>query len=210
MGGRFITFEGGEGTGKSTQLTRLKARIEACGHSVLATREPGGTAGAEALRALLVQGEAGRWSPLSEALLMYAGRNDHLERVIRPALARGDWVLCDRFADSTRAYQSEAGLVSADLIEALDRSVVGESQPHLTLIFMLPHSEGLKRALARGGAENRFESKGEAFHARLSGAWEAIAARYPERCVLIDGSGTADEIEARVWAVVEARLNPCP
>jgi len=204
--GRFITFEGGEGAGKSTQLKRLAARLEAQGHDVVATREPGGSPGAEDIRGLVLKGAADRWSPVTETLLMYAARRDHVERVIRPALVRGAWVVCDRFADSTRAYQGAAGGTPAELIAALETHILEDTRPDLTLIFDLPVAEGLERAHARAGAEMRFESKGQAFHERLREGFLAIARGEPGRCVVIDATGSLDEVEARVWAAVDERL----
>jgi dTMP kinase len=204
--GRFITFEGGEGSGKSTQLKRLVARLQAQGREVVATREPGGSPGAEAIRELVLQGSADRWSPVTETLLMYAARRDHIERVIRPALARGAWVVCDRFADSTRAYQGGAGGVDRELIGALERHILEDVRPDLTLIFDFPPETGLSRAASRAGAEMRFESKGMAFHERLREAFLEIARAEPERCAVIDASGSMDEVEKAVWATVEARL----
>lgn len=204
--GRFITFEGGEGTGKSTQAAVLAERLRASGREVVQTREPGGSPGAEALRSLLVSGDGDRWSPLAETLLMYAARADHLDRVIRPALDRGAWVVCDRFADSTRAYQGAAGGTPEDLIETLDARVVGDDQPDLTLVFDLPVEAGLARAADRGGDEARFEGKGAAFHQRLRDAFRAIAATHPDRCALIDAEGARDAVADRVWATVLDRL----
>jgi dTMP kinase len=204
--GRFITFEGGEGAGKSTQLKRLAARLAASGHEVVATREPGGSPGAEAVRELVLKGAADRWSPVTETLLMYAARRDHVERVIRPALARGAWVICDRFADSTRAYQGAAGGTDPGLIAALETYILEETRPDLTLIFDLPVAVGLERAHARAGSEMRFESKGEAFHERLREGFLAIAQAETARCVVIDAQGSLDEVEGRVWAAVETRL----
>ncbi|MFI4964809.1 MAG: dTMP kinase [Caulobacterales bacterium] len=205
--GRFITFEGGEGAGKSTQLKRLAARLQAGGREVVATREPGGSPGAEGIRELVLNGAADRWSPVTETLLMYAARRDHVERVIRPALACGAWVVCDRFADSTRAYQGAAGGTDPALIAALETYILEDTRPDLTLIFDLPAAVGLKRAHARaGGAEMRFESKGEAFHERLRAGFLAIAAAEPARCAVVDATGAPGEVEARVWAAVEGRL----
>jgi dTMP kinase len=204
--GRFITFEGGEGAGKSTQLKRLVARLQATGLDVVATREPGGSPGAESIRELVLKGAADRWSPVTETLLMYAARRDHVERVIRPALARGAWVVCDRFADSTRAYQGAAGGVAPALIAAMETHVLEQTRPDLTLIFDLPVDLGLERAHARAGAEMRFESKGLAFHERLREGFLAIARAEPERCAVIDAKGTLDEVEAGVWAAVQSRL----
>jgi dTMP kinase len=204
--GRFITFEGGEGTGKSTQVGRLVERLSTHGVEVVRTREPGGSPGAEAIRDLVVSGAADRWSARTELLLMYASRSDHLERTIRPALAAGRWVVCDRFADSSRAYQGAGGGAAKALIETLDREIVGDDQPDLTLVFDLPVEIGLERALGRGVAETRFESKGLAFHHRLRDGFAAIAARDPERCRLIDATGTPDEVADRVWAAVQPVL----
>jgi dTMP kinase len=206
--GRFITFEGGEGAGKSTQVRRLAARLQAAGHEVVATREPGGSPGAEAIRALLVQGEADRWSPLTETLLMYAARRDHIERVIAPALARSAWVVCDRFADSTRAYQGAAGGTDPALIRTLETAILGETRPDLTLILDLPVADGLGRANGRGDAEGRFEAKGEAFHERLRQAFLEIARAEPRRCTIIDAARSPDEVEAQIRAAVETRLKP--
>ena len=203
--GRFITFEGGEGAGKSTQLKRLVARLRAEGLEVVATREPGGSPGAEAIRELVLNGAADRWSPVTETLLMYAARRDHLERVIRPALERGAWVVCDRFADSTRAYQGAAGGADPALIAALERLVLEDVRPDLTLIFDFAPEEGLKRAAGRGG-EMRFESKGMEFHERLREAFLAIAGEEPDRCIVIDAAGPVEAVEAAVWTAAQSRL----
>lgn len=205
--GRFISFEGGEGAGKSTQVNRLAVRLEAGGREVVLTREPGGSPGAEAIRDIVLRGDADRWSPVTETLLMYAARRDHIERVIRPALARGAWVVCDRFADSTRAYQGAAGGTDPALIAALETYILEEVRPDLTLVFDLPAEVGLARADARAGAEMRFESKGLAFHERLRDAFRAIAAAEPERCALIDAAGDRDSVARAVWAMVTERLD---
>lgn len=204
--GRFITFEGGEGAGKSTQVRRLAARLQAQGQEVVTTREPGGSPGAESIRDIVLRGAADRWSPVTETLLMYAARRDHIERVIRPALGRGAWVICDRFADSTRAYQGAAGGVNEALITALEAHILDDARPDLTLVFDLPPEIGLARAHARAGAEMRFESKGEAFHRRLREAFLAIASAEPGRCALIDASGSLEAVESAVWDAVQARL----
>lgn len=204
--GRFISFEGGEGAGKSTQVQRLAARLTGGGREVVTTREPGGSTGAESIRDIVLRGEADRWSPTTETLLMYAARRDHIERVIRPALARGAWVICDRFADSTRAYQGAAGGVDPKFITALEAFILEDTRPDLTLVFDLPAEVGLERAHARAGAEMRFESKGMAFHERLRDGFRAIAASEPERCALIDATASIEQVEAAVWAAVEARL----
>ena len=204
--GRFITFEGGEGTGKSTQVARLVERLRGRDLEVVQTREPGGSQGAEEIRNLALNGDAGRWSPMTETLLMFAARSDHLERTIRPALEAGRWVVCDRFADSSRAYQGAGGGTPAEFIETLDAAIVGPTQPDLTLVFDLPVEVGLERAFGRGLFETRFESKGLEFHERLRRGFRDIAAVHPERCVIIDAEGDQDTVEARVWAAVEARL----
>ncbi len=204
--GRFITFEGGEGVGKSTQIRRLAARLTEAGREVVATREPGGSPGAEAIRDLLVQGAADRWSPLTETLLMYAARRDHIERVIRPALARGAWVVCDRYADSTRAYQGAAGGTDPGLIAAMETFVLEEVRADLTLVFDMAPEAGLARAADRTHAETRFESKGAAFHARLRQAFLDIAKAEPGRCEVIDAAQPIDAVEAAVWRAVDQRL----
>lgn len=204
--GSFITFEGGEGTGKSTQVARLVERLRARDLEVVQTREPGGSQGAEEIRNLALNGDAGRWSATTETLLMYAARSDHLERTIRPALEAGRWVVCDRFADSSRAYQGAGGGTPAAFIETLDAAIVGPTQPDLTLVFDLPVEVGLERAFGRGLFETRFESKGLEFHERLRRGFLDIAAAHPERCVVIDADGDQETVEARVWAAVEARL----
>jgi len=204
--GRFITFEGGEGAGKSTQVARLVAALRARGLDVVQTREPGGSPGAEAIRNLVLNGEVERWSSRTEILLMFAARSDHLERTIRPALAAGSWVVCDRFADSSRAYQGAGGGVPEEFIEQLDAAIVGDDQPDRTLIFDLPVEVGLERAFGRGLFETRFESKGVAFHQRLRDGFTAIAVAHPERCRLIDATGDPDAVFARVWAAVAPDL----
>lgn len=206
--GRFITFEGGEGAGKTTQIRWLRERLEPVVGPVVLTREPGGSPGAEALRDLLVRGATDRWSPLSETLILYAAREDHLERTIRPALRAGRWVLCDRFADSTRAYQGAGGGAPAELITGLEAAVVGGTRPDLTLILDLPVEAGLARAGARGGGEERFERMGLPFHERLRAAFRALAEAEPDRCVLLDAAAPPDAVAEAVWAVVRTRLAP--
>jgi dTMP kinase len=204
--GRFITIEGGEGAGKSTQIRRLAERLTAGGFEVVVTREPGGSPGAESIRALLVTGESDRWSPTTETLLLYAARRDHIERVIEPALDRGAVVLCDRFHDSTRAYQGAAGAVDPALIAFLESHVLAGVTPDLTLVLDLPAEAGLARAAARGEGEGRFEAKGAAFHERLRAAFLEIAAREPVRCAVIDATGDADAVTLRIAVAVQERL----
>jgi dTMP kinase len=203
--GRFITLEGGEGVGKSTQARLLAERLGGAGREVVVTREPGGSPGAESIRELLVHGPVERWSPMSETLLMYAARRDHIERLIAPALDRGAWVVCDRFLDSTRAYQGAGGGAPTELIAALEAAVIGELSPDLTLVLDLPSETGLDRASRRGEAA-RFEAKGAAFHTRLRQAFLDIAAREPERCLVLDAGGAVETVRARIWAAVAARL----
>ena len=201
----FITFEGGEGAGKSTQIAALAARLRDRQIALITTREPGGSPDADTLRELLVTGEPGRWSPAGEALLNYAARESHLNHTIRPALAAGKSVLCDRFADSTRAYQGIAGGLGLELVERLDRAIVGDTQPDITLVFDLDPEIGLERARLRGG-EDRFERKGIEFHQRLRDAFRQIAAGHGERCHLIDASASVDKVSEHIWQAVSARL----
>jgi dTMP kinase len=208
--GRFITLEGGEGAGKSVQTRRLEARLQGVGLDVVSTREPGGSTHAEELRELILSGFARPFGPAGEALLFAAARIDHLDATILPALERGAWVVCDRFADSTRAYQGAAGNLPADYIDRLERVAVGENGPDLTLILDLPPEVGLERAnLRRGeGAADRFEGEGLAFHRTLRRAFLDIAANEPGRCAVIDASKSEDEVEAAIWAAVAERLDP--
>jgi dTMP kinase len=196
--GIFITFEGGEGTGKSTQLKLLANSLVSRGFHVLQTREPGGTPEAESLRNLLVNGDTTRWTAESEALLNYAARDSHLQQVIRPALAAGGVVLCDRFMDSTRAYQGYAGNCSMNLLDALETVIVGATRPQLTLIFDIDPVEGLRRAKSRGGTEDRYERKGPDFHKKLRNGFLQIAKLDASRCRLIDAQGSIEEVSSRV------------
>ncbi len=203
--GSFISFEGGDGAGKSTQIKLLATALTRAGHEVVVTREPGGTEGAEAIRDLLVKGATDRWSPLTESLLMFAARADHLEKVIKPAVARGAIVISDRFADSSMAYQGLAGSVGADRIETLYDLVVREHGPILTLILDTPAEEGLRRATADDG-ETRFEEKGAAFQYSVREAFLTIASSAPKRCVVIDARAPIDAVAEQVMKAVEQRL----
>ena len=205
--GQFISFEGGEGTGKSTQIAELAGRLTEAGLSVVTTREPGGAPGAEDIRSLLVTGEPDRWSPMSEALLNFAARQNHLVHKIIPALTSGQWVLCDRFVDSTMAYQGMAGGLGEDTIEALTTMVVGPWIPQLTFIFDLDPQIGLERARIRGDGEDRFERKGLAYHETLRHGFLRIAENNPDRCVLIDASGSVDKIADQIWNYVQDRFS---
>jgi dTMP kinase len=203
MEGLFVTFEGGEGTGKSSHARRLATRLTDAGRAVVLTREPGGSAGAEELRRLLVTGGTERWSAKAETLLNYAARDSHLRETIRPALQRGEVVICDRFMDSTRVYQGFAGGCDLALIDVLEERIVGRDRPALTLVLDVEAAEGLARAKGRGApGEDRFERKGLAFHEKLREGFREIARREPKRCRLIDSSRDADEVAGDIWAEV--------
>ena len=205
MTGRFITFEGGEGAGKSTQAALLAERLRAAGIDVVLTREPGGTPGAEAIRALVVEGEPDRWDATTEALLVSAARADHVARLIRPALAAGQWVVCDRFVDSTLAYQGAGkGLAAADLLET-HRFATGNLWPDLTLVLDLPLAAGAERAAARGRPD-RFDRLGAEFHDRVAASFVHVAHQEPDRVRLIDAAGDVDAVAAAVWRAVEPLL----
>jgi dTMP kinase len=204
--GQFITLEGGEGAGKSTQLKLLAGWLRTRGIDVVETREPGGAAGAERIRELLVKGDTDRWTPMAETLLHYAARADHLDRTIRPALAAGRWVICDRFADSTTAYQGYGHGVPFDVIDSLFKAVVGDTAPDLTLILDVPVEQGLQRATARSGHENRYEQMAIGFHNRLRDGFLTIARQNPQRCALIDASRAVDAIQSEIQAEVLRRL----
>lgn len=206
MRGRFISLEGGEGAGKTTLIQRLQAHLQNKGFEVVITREPGGTPGAEMLRDVLLTGAADRWSAMAEALLMYAARVDHVERVIEPALERGAWVLSDRFADSTTAYQGCAGGVPPERIAALHRAALGEFQPDLTLILDLDPLVGLRRTVERGEDPTRFELHDTDFHARLRQAFLDIAAAHPRRCAVLRAEKSPDEVLASALREIHARL----
>jgi dTMP kinase len=203
---RFITLEGGEGAGKSTQARRLAAALETRGISSVITREPGGSPGAEDIRKLLVQGEPGRWFPLTETLLLYAARADHVARTIKPALAQGQWVVCDRFSDSSYAYQGAGRGLDRETIRRIESVAIGDFKPDFTLVLDLPSEEGLKRANKRAGNEMRFEGFDAAFHERLRKAFLDIAKRAPMRCVMIDATMNEDEVANAIFQSVAARF----
>jgi dTMP kinase len=207
MRGRFITFEGGEGSGKSTQLSRLATYLDTQGISVVSTREPGGCPAAEDIRALLVTGETGRWDPLSEALLHYAARRAHLLETVTPALEDGRWVLSDRYADSTLAYQGYGHRLGRRAIETVASAALGDQElqairPDLTLILDLPVAVGLARAGERAGTETRYERLAVDFHERVRLGFLDIAKAEPGRCVLVDAEGPPDAVECKVREVV--------
>jgi dTMP kinase len=210
--GRFITFEGGEGAGKSTQIRAVAAALRECGLPVIETREPGGPPGAERIRGLLLDPQSD-FEPVTEALLFAAARRDHVQRTVLPALARGEVVLCDRFADSTRAYQGAAGHVPAATIEALIAIATDGLTPDLTVILDLDPAEGLTRAALRrgGGQSDRFEGEALAFHRRISAAFRAIAMADPGRCVLIDAGAPMTLVTAAILDALRSRLHiPLP
>jgi len=206
MRGRFITLEGGEGTGKSTQVKRLAAALSQHGVTAVTTREPGGSPGAEEIRKLLVEGEPGRWNGITETLLAYAARADHVARTIGPALAAGNWVISDRFSDSTFAYQGVGRGLDRETIRRIDSVVLDDFSPDLTLVLDLDVAIGLERAHARAGTENRFEKFGPGFHEKLRQAFLDIARRYPDRCRVIDAAGPEDAVAERIFAAVQARF----
>jgi len=210
LSGRFITFEGGEGAGKSTQIERLLRRLKDRGIEAIATREPGGSPKAERIRDSVLSGAAKPFGPLAEALMFSAARIDHLRETIRPALSRGAFVLCDRFADSTRAYQGTLGKIEPGLIRALEEATIGNTRPDLTFILDLPAETGLSRAAERrratGQGADRFEREDADFHTRLRDAFLDIARKEPDRCMVVDAGRDQDAVEAEIWRIVEERL----
>lgn len=208
--GKFISFEGGEGAGKSTQAELLRQRLREQGIEVMVTREPGGSPRAEAIRNVLLSGKAKGFGPMGEALLFYAARDSHLELTIRPALSRGRWVICDRFFDSTRAYQGAGAGVPIAALDALERIVVGQTRPDLTVILDLPPDVGLARVSSRteaGGPEaDRFEQMNLNFHQNLRREFLAIAEAEPWRCVVIDANRPAEAVAQDVWTAARERL----
>lgn len=208
MSGLFITLEGGEGTGKSTQARRLATLLRGRGRDVVETREPGGSPGAEAVRHVLLSGAAQPLGPAAEALLFAAARTDHVDRLIRPALMAGRDVVCDRFIDSTRVYQGAVGAVAPELLDALEALAAGTTLPDLTIVLDVPPDIGLARAAARGkgAVADRFEQEGAAYHAAVRDAFLARAAAAPERCVVVDATADADAVAEAVARIVAERL----
>lgn len=192
--GKFISFEGGEGSGKSTQIKRLCNYLKSKNKDVIVSREPGGSPGGEEIRELLVKGDAGRWDGVTELLLLYAARRDHVERIIKPALKAGKWVLCDRFADSTMAYQGYGYELGRERILQVHEAALGDFNPDLTLIIDIPVDVGLKRALARRDGEDRYESMDISFHQRMRDGYIDIAKLSPERVQIVDGAGSIDDV----------------
>ena len=208
MSGYFITFEGGEGSGKSTQIQLLVDHISRALSAVapIVTREPGGTDSAESIRQLLVTGKAERWRAATEAMLMSASRHEHVAHVLRPALAAGKLVICDRYNDSTRAYQGIVGGVPREDIEALNRLACGDLVPDLTILLDMDVAEGLRRASDRAGDESRFESKGLEFHQKVRTAFLDLAGRYPDRFVIVDAGRSVETVAADIVDIVMPRL----
>jgi dTMP kinase len=206
--GRFITFEGGEGSGKSTQIKTLAERLSAAKLRAVVTREPGGSPGAEIIRHLVLSGMGKLLGADAETLLFAAARDDHVRTVIQPALNQGIWVLCDRFSDSTRAYQGSLGKVSPAFLNAMERVTIGDLKPDLTIILDVPVDVGMKRAAARRGssAPDRFEAEDVGFHQELREAYRQIAASEPQRCVLIDATAEPGIVAANIWAALRDRL----
>lgn len=208
--GHFITLEGGEGAGKSTQAKALVAKLKDLGHQAVLTREPGGSPRAEDMRKVLLSGAASRFGPFGEAILFAAARDDHLEQVIRPALAEGKWVVSDRFSDSTKAYQGAGAGLDRATLDGLERVIVADTRPDLTIVLDVPPQNGLARVQARAGggtgSADRFEAMDIAFHERLRNAFLDMAAREPERFVVIDGTAPPESVAAGVWRAVEQRL----
>ena len=206
--GRFITFEGGEGSGKSTQIKALAQRLDAAKLRAIVTREPGGSPGAEIIRHLVLSGMGKLLGADAETLLFAAARDDHVRSVIRPALNQGVWVLCDRFSNSTRAYQGSLGNVAPAVLNAMERVTIGDLKPDLTIILDVPVEVGMQRAAARRGtgAPDRFEAEDIKFHQQLRDAYRQIAAAEPQRCVLIDANADTATVAAAVWAAVRDRL----
>ncbi|MBM3468716.1 MAG: dTMP kinase [Alphaproteobacteria bacterium] len=206
--GKFITFEGGEGTGKSTQTALLAEYLSDLGHEVVLTREPGGSDGAELIRALLVSGDVERWNPITEVLLLYAARSEHWQKVIEPALVHGKWVICDRFADSTMAYQGYGHGVDRVFISKLYNSVIGSRQPDWTFIFDLDPKIGVERALKRHTSENRFESMNMDFHQRIREGYIKIANQNPHRCHVVDAGQSVYAIHKEIAQIIVGKDLP--
>jgi dTMP kinase len=206
--GRFITFEGGEGSGKSTQIQMLADHLKADGVEVLVTREPGGSPGAEIVRHLLLSGVGKLLGADAETLLFAAARDDHVHQVIKPALDKGLWVLCDRFTDSTAAYQGAAGKVDPAFIRALTHATIGRLEPDLTFLLDVPVAVGLQRAIKRRGraTADRFEGESLAFHESLREAYRRIAADNPVRCVVIDANNEPAKVAEHIWTALQSRL----
>jgi dTMP kinase len=207
--GRLITLEGGEGTGKSTQLPHIVRWLQQTGLEAIGTREPGGSPGAEILRKFLLAGHAASLGPAAEALLFTAARIDHINATIEPALSAGKFVVCDRYADSTKAYQGAREQLDPRFLRALERVTLGAARPDLTLIFDLPAADGLVRAgirRGRGEGPNRFEGEDLQFHETLRAAFLAIAAAEPRRCAVVDASRSEEDVSQAIFGIIAKRL----
>ena len=210
MCGHFITFEGGEGSGKSTHAATLAQRLKSLGLKVVLTREPGGSTGAEIIRHILLSGIAKPLGAETEAILFAAARDDHVRNTILPALNSGHWVICDRFIDSTRVYQGALGNVDQRLIRSLERVTVGSAVPELTFILDVPVKVGLARAKSRRGKSiaDRFEGESNEFHEKLRQAYRALATDEPKRCIVVDGRAPREVVADHIWSIVQERLRP--
>jgi dTMP kinase len=204
--GRFITFEGGDGSGKSTQIKRLVASLQAKKIDTVMTREPGGSPGAEEIRALVLRGDPARWSPLTEALLFYAARADHTERLIKPALADGKWVISDRYSDSSYAYQGGGRGLARETVRRIEAIAIDDFKPDLTIILDIDVEIGLKRSVGRENPETRFEEMDLSVHERMRKTFLDIARRNPQRCVVIPADREVDEVADAVWQTVKKRF----
>lgn len=205
-GGKFITFEGGEGTGKSTQCQHLARRLNNKGIHVMTTREPGGSQRAEQIRETLLAGVDERLGAFAEALLFSAARDDHMTKIIRPALRAGSWILCDRFTDSTRVYQGVGGGVSSEVLDSLEELVVGNAKPDFTIILDMPVEKALSRARAQSGKPDRYEMMDVNYHTQLRSAFLNLADEHPTRCTVVDASGTEAYVADAVWDAVRRRF----
>ena len=210
--GKFISFEGGEGSGKSTQIKKLAERLATTKLRTIVTREPGGSPGAEIIRHLVLSGMGKLLGPDAETLLFAAARDDHVRTVIQPALNQGTWVLCDRFSDSTRAYQGRLGQVAPGLLNAMQRVTIGDLKPDLTIILDIPVEIGMQRAASRrgNGVPDRFEAEDVKFHEDLREAYKQIAAEDPQRCVLVDADTDAESVAEQIWQTLRDHLFAIP
>lgn len=209
--GCFISLEGGDGSGKSSQIAALKLRLSEAGKTVVTTREPGGSAGAEEIRKLLLNGDTNRWLPMTEVLMLYAARFDHVERLIKPEMDKGNWVVSDRFADSSMAYQGYGFGLGEAAVMNVQKAALGDFEPDLTLILDIPVALGLERAGVRieesAGGEDRYERMGLEFHEKQREGYLAVARQNPKRCKIIDASGSVDEVAALIWQTVRDNLD---
>ena len=202
----FITFEGGEGSGKSTQIDFLSDFLKKKGAKVLSTREPGGTPSAEIIRDLVTKGDPNKWTPLTESLLMWASRTEHVEKLIRPSLEDGKWVLCDRFVDSTYVYQGMCGKTSLELIKKIETIIIGKFKPSITFLINLDPEIGLKRSKRPGNKDLRYENMDINFHKKVYRSYLKLASLNKQRIVLIDGSKSITNIENQIWKKIKNKI----